>query len=250
MISDTNISRWRERADRSLEILAKRLGDFDSPKPDAQGLNMLSLTYASVGYAHVAASDFSGARTAFSNAVLAMNRVYDLITSGHAAANGYDRSGNFQILLMAHATGDSDLISSFLRRFTITPVAVAAGPDDSTYFASTCIALSAGDIEVAASHLAEHRPNIDPLFFGYDQCLTSITKRDKEAFVTTLCTAASSWHSYATRQFEGLPRSACFLDGVGLLHLARKVLGDAALTAGSPYIPESLIMTPQTNKVG
>ena len=220
-----------------MTLLQRRLGSSWTSSMDKQGLGLLSLTLEDQGFIHVATGNRDKAVACFQQAVEVRTTVLSLEMQGVPSALGYLSAGNFQQLLIALAIGDNDLIKRFAE---ILPTDNAYDPEDSVYIAKALKALALGRTDEARLHLALPSPDIDAQFSGYVECLRAIANGSWADFVNELRRASAGWEKFTRREFEGDSCSSCFIGGVGLLKLARRVSG-LELPVTIEHIPPLLL---------
>ncbi len=240
LYSEKDVSRWEKTNSRAFEILGRRLGNEPLTSTDSQGLSLLSLAHIGAGFTGVASGDAERARHHFQQSVRIKLRIFDLYEEGTTGADACIRTGEFQTLLTAHAAGAPDLATQFAKTYRVNGFAVERSPADSTYIGKPMKALSLGDVAQADECLSRPAPNVDPQFAGYVECLQAIAKKDENAFVAAIQGAASQWESFIYANFRGHPQAACFLGGVGFIHLVRQVV-EAPFDVQVKHVPRFLL---------
>ncbi|MFN0017287.1 MAG: hypothetical protein ACKVP0_03445 [Pirellulaceae bacterium] len=237
LFSKSDVERWVAQNEKKMTLLQRRLGSSRTSSTDKQGLSLLSLTLEDQGYIHVAAGNRDKAIACFHQAVEICATVLSLEMQGVPSPLGYLSAAYFQQLLIALAVGDNDLIKRFAE---MLPTDNAYDPDDSVYIAKALKALTLGRINEARPHLALPAPDTDAQFIGYVECLRAIANGSWADFVNELRRAAAGWEKFTRREFEGQSCSSCFIGGVGLLKLARRVSGQE-LPVTIEHIPSLLL---------
>ena len=77
-------------------------------------------------------------------------------------------------------------------------------------------------------------------FKGYAECLEAIADKDPCRFAEAFEIATKSWTRFAARTVRGLPLAACFIQGVGLIRLAERVIGER-IEISNEHIPSRLL---------
>jgi hypothetical protein len=223
LYSSADVDRWVIQNAKARQLLERRLGTNWKSANDAQGLSLLSMTFEAEGFTAVALGNREVAMNNFAESVAVTVKVLDMGRKGINGAEGYVRTGYFQTLLTAWAIDDDRLIKEFLDVFQVEGTAADRSPADSTYIARTLKALSMGRLGDAERILAFPARDVDPQFVGYVDCLTAIAESRMDEFKVALRRSADAWERFTREDGGGQPQSACFIGGLGLLNLAKRL---------------------------
>jgi hypothetical protein len=233
--SPDDVVRWQASIEESVALHLKKLsepgllaqrGDFD--------LSMLSLTYCDFGMMCIAQGEFQDASKMFSESVRTRCKMFELIEEGLCPTRPIE-AGDFPWLLIAFVTKDEDLIARVTDLYKPDK-----GIPSSIYLGRVLKLLAKNDTSGAKAALAQKVPRFETEVVGYADCLEAIADKDEQRFALGLKVASESWRKCAARRDKGLPFSVCFIQGVGLVRLAERVLG-RRVSVDNEYIPSQLL---------
>lgn len=231
--SPEDVARWEEAKGGSVALHLEKLSD-PSLVPQKQDfhLGMLSLSYQSKGMTFVALERFEEAKQSFRGSIETLCKMYERFEKGQGRSL---EAGHFQSVLVAFVTKDQPLISRLAAHYRADD-----GTPDSVYLGRVVKLLAMGDIDAAKTALAQKKPRFEPQFVGYADCLEAIANKDQQRFVTALNGASESWSKWASKRVKGLPDSVCFIQGIGLVRLAERVLGNP-IPISNEHMPQELL---------
>lgn len=230
--NDADIARWETADKQSIPLhLEKLKGEVHEKKIDFH-LDMLAGSYYMQGMTFIAQGNFDEAVQAFRASAEARCKMYERFEKGQGRSL---EAGHFQSVLVAFVTKDQALISRLVVHYRADE-----GTPDSIFLGRAVKLLAMGDTDGAKTALAQRKPRFEPQFVGYADCLEAIANKDQQRFVSALSLASESWAKWASKKAKGLADSVCFIQGVGLVRLAERVLGNP-IPITNEYMPQELL---------
>jgi hypothetical protein len=230
--SEEDVARWQKVDARSISVHREKLATALPDRLVDFHLGGLAGSYYMQGMAFIAQGDFEAAIQSFRDSVETRCKMYERFEMGQGR---YLEAGHFQTVLVSFVTHDESLVSRLVDHYRADE-----GTPDSMYLGRVLKQLASGDIDGAKAALAERRPQFEPQFVGYAECLEAIVSKDEQQFLSALRSASESWAKWASKRVKGLPDSVCFIQGVGLVRLAEKVLGKP-IPVEDENMPEDLL---------
>jgi hypothetical protein len=230
--SNDDVVRWQKAYVQSIGIHLEELATDLSQQKIDHHLSGLAGSYYMQGMTFIAQGAFDEAIQAFRASADARCKMYERFERGQGWSL---EAGHFQSVLVTFVTKDQALISRLVNHYR-----VSEGTPDSIYLGRAVKLLAAGDIDAAKNALARRKPHFEPQFAGYPDCLEAIVNKDPARLVTALNAASQCWAKCASKTVKGLPDSVCFIQGVGLILLAEKVIGQR-IPISNEYIPRQLL---------
>lgn len=215
--SNEDVARWDKSYGQSVDLhLEKLSADLPQEKVDFH-LSNLSGSYYMQGMTLIAKSEFRKAIEAFRASAQTKFKMYERFENGQGRSL---EAGNFQSLLVAFVTRDEALVSQLVGKYRAED-----GTPGSIFLGRALKLIAMSDLDGAKIALREKKPRFEPQFIGYTDCLEAIANKDEHRFLTALKLASDSWAKWAVKRVNGLPDSVCFIQGVGLVRLAERVMG-------------------------
>lgn len=216
LYADDDMARWEHSYKDSVAIHLDKLANSATEAEIDFRLGMLAVSRYTLGMISVAKGDFLGATARFRSAVETRCGQYERFEQG--VGRELD-AGHFQTLLLALVTRDDTLVSRFRAHYR-----AENGTKCSIFLGRAVKRLAANDREGARLELDRRKPPIDPQFLGYCECLEAIAAGNEGQFTDAIVRAGNHWQTWAAKTVRGLPDAVCFIQGVGLVRLAEKVL--------------------------
>jgi hypothetical protein len=230
--SDEDVARWEKSYQQSIGLHLQKLAtDLPEQKIDFH-MGMLALSYETQGMIDIAKGRFQAAIGAFRSSVEVRCKQYERYEAGKGDAL---EAGTYQSLLIGLVTNDGELVSRLANHYR-----AENGTADSVFLGRAVRPIVMNDIDAARASLSQKRPRFEAQFVGYAECLEAIVNKDERGFVAGLDLASKSWLKVVSRRDQGLPYSVCFIQGVGLVRLAEKVLG-RPISVANEHIPPQLL---------
>lgn len=230
--SEEDVARWQIAYAKSIGIHQEKLTtDFSQPAIDFH-LGGLAGSYYMQGMTFIAQGAFESSLQAFKASAEARCKMYERFENGKGRSL---EAGHFQSVLVAFVTKDEALVSRLVGLYRADE-----GTPDSIFLGNALKLVATGDIDGAKTALAQRKPRFEPQFVGYADCLEAIANKDQPRFVSAASVACESWAKWAAKRVKGLPDSVCFIQGVGLVRLAERVLGNP-IPVISDGMPQELL---------
>jgi hypothetical protein len=230
--SNDDVVRWDKSYRPAIDLHREKLTtDLPQPKVDFH-LSNLSGSHYMQGMTFIAQGNFDAAVQAFRASADARCKMYERFEKGQGRSL---EAGHFQSVLVALVTKDQALISRFVSHYRADE-----GTPDSIFLGRAVKLLTMGDIDGAKTTLAQRKPCFEPQFVGYAECLEAIANKDQQRFVSALSVASENWAKWASKRVKGLPDSVCFIQGIGLVRLAERVLGNP-IPIANEHMPQELL---------
>ena len=231
--TDKDVERWEEVYQDSGRLHLDKLAANPPQQAVDFHMSMYSLECQARGMTLVAKKLFSEALALFHESVERRCKMYERWESGLGRAM---QAGHFQDLLVAYVTNDDALITKFARHYRADD-----GTSDSMFLGRIVKCIALNDIEGARNGLRQKKPSrFETQFSGYPDCLEAIVEKDQARFVDAIAFAATKWSRWSCRVEKGLPGSVCFLQGVGLVRMAEKTIGNR-IPVTNEYLPPELL---------
>jgi hypothetical protein len=233
LYSPQDVVRWEAAKGGSVALHLQKLSEpgLVSEKQDFH-LGMLSLSYQTKGMIFIAQGRYEEAVHSFHDSIKTLCKMYERFEKEQG---GSLEAGHFQSVLVAFVTKDEPLVSRLVGLYRADE-----GTPDSIFLGKALKLVASGDIDGAKTALAQRKPRFEPQFVGYADCLQAIANKDQQRFVSALNVASESWAKWASKRVKGLPDSVCFIQGVGLIRLAERVVGNP-IPITNEYMPQELL---------
>lgn len=228
-----DVARWDAAKGGSVALHIEKLSDPAlTPQNRDFHLGMLAMSYQTKGMILIAQERFDEARQTFRDSIETLCKMYERFEMGQGRSL---EAGHFQSVLLAFVTNEPLLIARIVAHYRTDE-----GTPDSIFLGRAVKLLATGTINAAKEALAQQQPRFQPQFVGYSDCLAAIANKDQDRFEAALIVASESWSRWASKKVKGLPDSVCFVQGIGLVRLAERILG-RALSIANEYMPLALL---------
>ena len=230
--TDDDVARWEKAYENSINLHLAKLSTDLTPDAIDHHLGMLTLGYQTQAKILIARNRFAEAIDWLRKGIEARCMMYERFERGEGRAL---EAGYYQDILVALVTRDEELISRLVRHYRAD-----SGTPDSVFLGRAVKCLANGDLVGAKEALGRKQPRFEGQFKGYAECLEAIADKDPCRFAEAFEIATKSWTRFAARTVRGLPLAVCFIQGVGLIRLAERVIGER-IEISNEHIPSQLL---------
>lgn len=223
--SMADVLRWQQLDEGRLQMKLSQLGDASFAGRRDFVLSGLHLLHEGLGYTYVALNRPKDARLHFLESCRYVKRIFELPTLGESVSSGRLSAGYCMSWLIALAIKEDGVALSLAELFLPAYVSADKGQASIEGMALALQSLIAGDADSARKTLADVTISESDDLKHYIGCLEKLAERDEERFLESLDLASRVWLRQIVKTHQGLPQSVCWMQGLGLLRLAERVLG-------------------------
>lgn len=223
--TEEDVARWIAVDQQRLSAKLAQLNDPSFAGRKDFVLSGLHLLHESLGYSHLALSNYALARQHFVESCEYVLRIFELPDEGEPVAHGRLVAGYCESWLIAIAAGAVPLAVSLAEAFSRNCTLSSDQLSGTEQVAFALRALLNHD-HAEALRILQLSRSPEPITSGYRlPALDGIASSNEQLFRDSLTRASEHWRSVAARAHVGLPQSVAFIGGLGLLRLAELLFG-------------------------